>query len=285
MNKKIGIIGGDLRLSELAKMLLKDEFEISIYGLENAEGLKKIEKSQNIENLLEKSDIIIGPIPFSTDKVYITAPFSEEKILVQNLISKMKNKIFIAGSINQEFFEEFSKNNKVIDIIKKEELAILNAISTSEGTIKIIIEQTLTTIHNSSILVMGFGRIGKILSNMLKKLNANIYVEARKNEDIAWIQAYGYTPIRLNELDQNLQKFDVIVNTIPNIILNKARLETVKKECLIIDLASNPGGVDFNAAKEKGINAIWALALPGKIAPITSAKYIKETLYNIFEEA
>ena len=42
-------------------------------------------------------------------------------------------------------------------------------------------------------------------------------------------------------------------------ILDKKRLERVRKDCIIIDLASKPGGVDFDAAKERGIKAILAL--------------------------
>jgi len=119
---------------------------------------------------------------------------------------------------------------------------------------------------------------------MLKGIGANVYVEARKVADIAWIKAYGYTAINLTELESHLNKFDIIFNTIPTLILDNNRLELVKKDCVIIDLASAPGGVEREKAKEKNIKLIWALALPGKISPHTSAEFIKETLYNIFNE-
>ena len=53
---------------------------------------------------------------------------------------------------------------------------------------------------------------------------------------------------------------------------------------MIIDLASNPGGVDNEAAKERGIKSIWALALPGKVSPSTTADIIKDTIYNVLKE-
>ena len=71
------------------------------------------------------------------------------------------------------------------------------------------------------------------------------------------------------------------MNTIPVQILDKSRLDLIKNDALIIDLASNPGGVDFEYAKSKDIKTIWALALPGKVAPVSSAEYIKTTIYNI----
>ena len=62
------------------------------------------------------------------------------------------------------------------------------------------------------------------------------------------------------------------------------RLDLVKKEAVIIDLASNPGGVDRKAAREKDLKVIWALSLPAKVAPLTSAEFIKETLYHVLKE-
>jgi len=61
-------------------------------------------------------------------------------------------------------------------------------------------------------------------------------------------------------------------------------LQYVKKDCLLIDLASNPGGIDKKAVKEQDLQLVWALALPGKVAPITTAEIIKETIYNILKE-
>ena len=98
------------------------------------------------------------------------------------------------------------------------------------------------------------------------------------------MKAYGYEPIHLNDLDKYLEKFDIIINTIPFQILDKNRLDLLKKDIVIIDLASNPGGVDRKAAKEKNIKLIWALSLPGKVAPVTSAEFIKETLYHALKE-
>ena len=88
----------------------------------------------------------------------------------------------------------------------------------------------------------------------------------------------------LNDLNDNLNQFDIIINTIPFQILDKERLGLLKDDVVIIDLASNPGGVDRRIAREKGIKVIWALSLPGKVAPLTSAEFIKEALYHVLKE-
>lgn len=288
MNKKITIVGGDLRNVKLAEMLAKDGIEVYRFGLENADILNKysnITKCETLEQAINSSEIIIGPIPLSSNRIDINTPFSDKKITLNDLLEKMENKIFIAGSISQEVYQyEKNKNLRIIDLLNREELAVLNTISTAEGAIQIAIEQTQTTIHGSNVLVMGFGRVGKILSKMLAGIGANVYCEARKNSDLAWIKAYGYNPVHLNEIDEYLGKFDIIINTIPFTVLDGVKLDKLKEDCLVIDLASAPGGVDKEAAKKRGIKAMWALSLPGKVAPLTSAEFLKETIYNILKE-
>lgn len=131
---------------------------------------------------------------------------------------------------------------------------------------------------------MGYGRIGKILSRMLHGLGANVWVEARKYADLAMIEGHGYEPLSLGELKNVIGEFDIIFNTVPSLILDEALLKRVHPDTLIIDLASKPGGVDFESAKLMGIKVIWALSLPGKISPVTSGIIIKDTIMNIINE-
>ena len=278
MSKKISIIGGDLRIVKLAEMLADDGYKVYTHALETARSLRKndrIEEFDKLEDAIEKADIVVGPIPLSSNKKDINTPFSEKNISLEELFSKINGKIFIAGSLSEKAYELAEANNvDAIDILAREELAVLNTISTAEGAIQIAIQETERTLHGSKVLVMGYGRVGKILSKMLFGLGAKVYCEARKTSDLAWIRAYGYEPIELKNLKQYLGEFDIIINTIPVLILGEDYLKELNKDCLIIDLASNPGGVDKMAAKEMGLKTIWALSLPGKVAPTTSAQFI-----------
>jgi len=177
-----------------------------------------------------------------------------------------------------------NKNLKLADYFTREEMQVLNAIPTAEGAIQIAMEETPITLHNSNVIVLGYGRIGKVLSKMLYGIGANVHVEARNYSDLAWIKNNGYIPIYLKELKTYLPRMNVVFNTIPQIILNKELLKSIDVSCLIIDLASKPGGVDLEAAKELGLKGISALGLPGKVAPATAAMVIKDTIYNIVEE-
>ena len=282
--KRIGVIGGDLRIVKLVTMLKNDKYEVRTYGLEKAEEIQDT-KENSMERVVEASDIIIGPLPLSSNGEQINTPFSEEKIEIERFLTACQGKTVLAGSVRPEIMEQAKeKQVTIIDYIKREELAVLNAISTAEGAIQIAIQETPKNLHGNNVLVLGFGRIGKVLSKMLDGIGANVSCEARKTSDLAWIKAYGYHPVNLTKLKENLSNQDIIINTIPYIVLDEEKLKEVKKDALIIDLASNPGGVDKKAVKELGINYVLALSLPGKVSPITSAEFIQETVYNIFNE-
>lgn len=278
----ISIIGGDSRIVELAKILKKDRHEIKIYGLEKNVELSNYNNVNSLEEALN-SDVIVTPIPLSKDGKNFNNGFTDKKIEIKKFFELVKNKKIITGNITDEIKNciKFENNNQIIDILEYEELTILNSIPTAEGAIQIAMKKSKITLHGSNCLVLGFGRIGKILSKMLLGIGANVYCEARKQLDIAWIKSYGYNAIHLNELNKNLEKFDFIFNTIPYLILDKNNLKLVKKDCLLIDLASKPGGIDFAEADNLYLKNEWALALPGKVAPKTAANYIYEVIISL----
>ena len=289
MSTKFAVIGGDLRIIKLAKMLAEDGNTVYTYGLENAEELKNKDGIIFCEKLNkaipEDVEVVIGPIPFSSNNININTPFSEKQISIRELMHNLNAKILIAGSITPDVYDMANDEYiEIIDIMKREELAVLNTISTAEGTIEIAIANTNKIIHGSNVLILGFGRIGKVLARKMAGLAAKVTCAARKDEDLAWIQAYGHKATNINSIGENLKQFDIIINTVPHMILTEERLKNVKKDCLLIDLASNPGGIDKKAVKDLNLKFVWALSLPGKVAPTTSAEFIKETIYNIIKE-
>lgn len=282
------LLVGDLRIIKLAKMLAEDGNKIFLYGLEKSEELKynkNIIICDKITNAVQDSEIIIGPIPFSSNGKYINTPFSDKQISIGELMHIINAKVLIAGSITPEVYEMVNDEyTQIIDIMKREELAVLNAISTAEGAIEIMIANTNKIIHRSKVLILGFGRIGKVLAKKLEGLSADVTCAARKDEDLAWVKSYGYKGTNINEIGENLYEYDIIINTVPHLVLTEERIKYVNEDCLLIDLASNPGGIDKKTVKDKNLKFIWALALPGKVAPISTAEFIKDTIYNILKE-
>ena len=288
MKNKLAVIGGDLRIAKLAIMLANDGNEVYVYGLEKSEEIrrqKNIIQCDTIRKAIDDVEIVIGPIPFSSNRNTINMPFSDKEITIREMMHNINAKVLIAGSILPEVYEMANDEYiEIIDIMKREELAVLNTIATAEGTIQVAIENTNRILHGSEVLILGFGRIGKVLARKLAGLSVKVTCAARKDEDLAWIEAYGHKSLNINNLGENLRLFDIIINTVPHIILTEQKLEYVKKETLLIDLASNPGGIDKKAIKDRNLKFVWALSLPGKVAPTTSAEFIKNTIYNILRE-
>lgn len=284
--KRFCIIGGDLRNVKLAELILTEGYSVNIYGFGKAGFEMKLKQSQTLEEAVRGSDVVIGPIPCSNNNEIVNAPFHDENIYMNKIFECMnKDQLFIAGRISDKIVQMAEAYNiSTVDLLEREEMAVLNAIPTAEGAIQIAMEEMPITLHNCNALVLGFGRIGKILAKMLQGIGANVYVEARKYSDLAWIKSYGYKTVMLSNLGLNVREMNVVFNTIPSIVLDNEVLKQLNSDCLIIDLASKPGGVDFDKAKEMGLKAIWALSLPGKVAPITAAEFIKDTTYNILEE-
>ncbi len=279
----ISIIGGDLRIVELIKLLTEDKNEICLFGFGQCEELGEFKQASNLDEALQNAKIVITSIPLSKNGKNVNTVFTEKTILVEDLFSKANNKIIITGNITEEInkYIKPENNNEIIDVLKYEELTVKNVIPTAEGAIQIAMEKSKITLHDSNCLILGFGRIGKILAKMLHGLGANVYCEARKQQDLAWINAYGYNAIHLNDLNKRLGEFDFIFNTVPHLILDKTNLGLIKNECILIDLASKPGGIDFEEANKLKLKNEWALALPGKVAPKTAAKYIFEIVKQI----
>ena len=253
--KKYCIIGQDERSKYIRKMYIEEGKEIVDY---------------------EKADYIIAPIPFSRDNVKITG----EIINCEEVINILENKILFTGAISNDIKEKLN-NFKYYDLMELDEVAIFNAIPTAEGAIYEAIKNSNITLSNSNVLVLGYGRIGKVLCEMLKGMNAKVYCEARKKKDIAFIEAMGYNSIYIDDLNSYLPKMDYIFNTIPVTLLNQSNLKYINKECTIIDLASAPGGIDFVLAKEMELNVVWTLSLPSKVAPKSAARYLKDAIDEI----
>ena len=288
MKYKFLVLGGDLRSVRLAQMLSDDDHKVFSFGQERSDEIiddDRIERCHSLKAGLDKAQIIVAPVPFSNNGESINTPFSDEKIMIQDLLKVSKGKLFVGGNISEEIRKKLSeKYVDVIDLMKRDELAILNTIATAEGTMEVAISNTDKIIQGSKVLILGFGRVGKIVASKFSRLSAIVTCAARKISDLAWIQAYGFRSLDINDMLYDLKDFDIIINTVPQTIINERELKHMNSDVLLIDLASAPGGIDSKAAVNMGLKFVWALALPGKVAPSSSAKFIKETIYNILEE-
>ncbi|MCC0651330.1 MULTISPECIES: dipicolinate synthase subunit DpsA [unclassified Clostridioides] len=282
----ITVIGGDLRQVYMVKKLINKGYSVVIYGIANEIINGIAGKATSLAEALSKSSIILCPIPFTKNQFSIENTDGCLDATIDNLLINLSpNQILFGGNIPTKVYKFCEQHSiQVYDFMKMNDVAILNAVATAEGAIAEAIKRSLINMHQSNCLVLGFGRCAQILAKKLYALDANVCVGARNNDARSTANAFGYSSISLNQLDENLLKFDYIFNTIPECILTKEKLEKVSREVTIIDIASSPGGLDYSVTQNLGINANLCLGLPGKYSPKTSGEILVNAIENIINE-
>ena len=267
--EKIMVFGGDKRLKYTADYLERLDFDICRCGT--------FGKSGNISDI-EKCKYIVGPIPFSNDNIHLNAPFADEKISLSYLGSILSpGQIIIAGKVLDIF------DCRTVDILKRDDFAILNAVPTAEGVLEIAMRETEKTIAGSHVLVTGFGKIGKVICRLFANMGAIVIAAARKSADLAMAEACGYETVKISELS-SIKKVDIIVNTVPFPIFFEDIIGTLPQDILLIEAASTPGGYNKSAVKNRGLKYIDAPGLPGIVAPETAGEIIGRTTVKIINE-
>ena len=257
MAKKTGILGGDARMRLLSQMLAQDGYEVCTWELPG--GVNPTALCDAV-----KAVVIVLPAPLSKDGVLngTELPLGELWRLL-----RPQQQIY-AGAVREEERRSAEQWGLTLtDLFSREELTVRNAIPTAEGAIETAMHQLPVTLHGTRCLVVGFGRIGKLLAHDLQAIGAQVTVSARKLSDLAWIDAFG---------------FRVIFNTVPHQVFDESLLREVAPDCLLIELAS-ASGFDRKAVESLRLSYIKAGGLPGKVAPETAALAMKKTLCKLAE--
>ncbi|MCH5303608.1 MAG: hypothetical protein J1E41_01980 [Ruminococcus sp.] len=272
----IALIGGDKRQLFCAKALSDYGYRVMLAGFDSLESYGKLELV-DLDTALSAGDVFILPITGVKGDV-IPCNFSEKEIKIDNkLLIKLSDKPVFMGRANS------LSGINAFDLLKREDFAVKNALPTAEGAVGVALKSYEGTIFGAKILVIGYGRIGKILSKMLKALGADVTVATRSSVNSAYINCDGNKAINTCELN-SISEYDIVFNTADALVIDKNILENSDFDTLIIDLSSYPGGVDFDVADKLGYTAFLASALPGKYSPLSAGKIIADTVLTIIKE-
>ena len=282
MKTVFGVLGGDKRQLYLARSILRDGFLCFIGGLEKlpeASGLPALSPRE----LTEKCDVIILPLPATLDGKTLNAPYSGEIIVLDDeFVSGLENKLCYGGMVSRLIqSSEIWSRIALEDYWLREDFALLNAIPTAEGAVALAVENYPGMLCGASCLVTGWGRIGSVLARLLSAMGAKVSVAERKKEKRAMVRAIGAEALTFSEIQR---PFDIIFNTVPGKVIGREVLMRQDKNCLIIELASKPGGVDARLAEEMGLRVIDGSSLPGRFSPKSAGEFIKEAVYGMLEE-
>ena len=279
--KNIWVAGGDPRQAALAALLADDGHSVHTYALERGAGTK----CEPSLDGADRADCVVLPLPAAGADGKLNTPLSADSHELPEVLDALRPGQLVCAGMAGEGLKRMAEERDLVlrDYFAREELAVLNAIPTAEGAIQIAMEELPITLHDARVLVVGCGRLGKALAPRLRALGARVWVSARRYEQRAAAESMGLGSEGVDHLPDWLCSYDLVFNTVPARILGVEELAALKEGALVIDLASRPGGVDMDAAAALGVRVIWALSLPGKVAPVTSGRYIKDTIYHIME--
>lgn len=275
------IVGGDSRQLYIADTLENKGKKVAVYGL--PEITRKCEK--DIKKAVKTSDAIVLPLPFTKDNknIFSVVPIKESVDDFLNYVSD--GQLVFAGMLNKGAESKIRKKGAVpFDYFKREDVTLMNTVPTVQGILKVIIDNIDYTINSCNCAVFGYGRVAKVAADVLSAIGANVTVCARKNSDITLAEINGFDGCLISEFSEAASGFDILINTVPSLVIDRKILENVKQSCLIIDVASAPFGTDFACAFEFGIKAIQCPSLPGKVAPRTAGEIIANGILNILKE-
>ena len=281
---KVMVLGGDSRQYYLAEALQQNGYDVSCYGVPMMEKGKIRSVKPDIQKYeTAEADIIVLPIPVSADGKIIKQETSDEVLLLSELYEGFRSGQTIYGGLLSEQLKEKCREKEVkyYDFMKDESVAIGNAIATAEGTVVEAMLLSEETLHGKDCLVIGYGKCGSVLADKLKGLQAKVTVMARKLESRSKARAMGYDVRPMFEHEgKTPEKYTYVFNTVPALVLTENVLSRFDKSTVIIDIASKPGGTDFDYCRYVGMKEKLSLGLPGKYAPKTSGEILAEAIIH-----
>ncbi len=279
------VVGGDSRQIEVAKALTDLFKEVRIYGHPPTEAPAAVIFSSKLDELIDVR-VVLLPINGMNEAGLVTGYKPDQTIDFGALIPSLTvETLIVTGSMPFKWLQKLnSLQLKVLQYSNNDEIAILNSIPTAEGALQIAMEQLPITIHNSTVIIIGFGRVGATVARVFKALGARTIVAARRPASLARAWEQGHERINLGSVAEVIGIADIIINTVPVLILDATLIAGLPSRTLIIDLASPPYGTDFEAARGLNIKAIIAPGLPGKVAPKTAGFILSSTIPRLIQE-
>lgn len=192
---------------------------------------------------------------------------------VEKLLSKLPTDVIVyGGNLTHPALEKY----RVVDFLKDNGYLAENAYITAECALDVALPYLTVTLRDCPTLIIGWGRIGKCLGQLLKAIGADVTIAARKETDRSMIRALGHHTADTAKLSDSLPHFRLIFNTAPELILNRAQMASCRPDCVKIELASKDGMEDDDVVIARG--------LPGVHMPESSGMLIAKTFLSYYNK-
>ncbi|WP_041057558.1 dipicolinate synthase subunit DpsA [Jeotgalibacillus campisalis] len=275
----IAIVGGDARQKEIAHHCQLSGANLYVVGFDQLAltepGFTKVDSH---ELPYEELDAIVFPVSGVGEEGAVRSSFSSKPVkLDSKAFKRLKTSCLLFSGIPTAWLEALQK--PVVYLMDEDQIAIRNSIPTAEGVIWLLLQHTDHTIHGSTILVTGFGRIGMTIANRLKSLGANVLGGTTSSAEKARMIEMSIEPIDLDNIHKKMGMLDAWINTIPSdTVFSEDIVNQVSHQCLVIELASGPKAITSKTAESLGLRYIDAPSLPGIIAPKTAGLILASSI-------
>ena len=264
MDRHMIIITADERQEKLASLLYGKKKRCSW------------EAYQAVAGPCEKVYVLPIPITKLNKDMSLKEKLKEE--LINNKDGREKLYVF-GGAFDQEWIR-FLEENKITyyDFMKLSEVVEGNACITAEATVAEVLRYGARSIAGQKVLITGYGCCGCRIARIFAVFGAEVTVAARREEVRAQIETDGYKTCDFVEIKEIIGDMQTVINTVPSMVITEELIRKMSSESLIIDIASKPGGTDFEAARHHGITAKLSLGLPGIYTTTSSARLLKDAI-------
>lgn len=267
------LLGGDSRQLYLSRILSRNGFSATIH-------YDREDSSFSMEEAIKNSHIILCPIPFTRDNINLFSSHEQNDLGIGNILSHLTSDHILFGGSIPVSVKNYAKDNGIacFDYMDMDEITVKNTIATAEGAIAEAIRLSPGCLHKSKCLITGFGKCGRTLALKLKGLDAAVTIANRKEAALTLADSMGFDTRALNHISGDIGTYQFIFNTIPANVFEKDLILAMDPNVTIIDIASAPGGVDFDFCKQRNIRAKLCPGLPGIYAPGASAEILFEAI-------
>lgn len=284
--KTVAVLGGDRRMAEAVHFFLRAGARVRLAGLEWDDRFAGVQVCSSGAEALTGAQAAVLPVQGAgPDGKIFTVPGAPPCVIDIDALRRLDRGATLFVGISNPHLSRICEEAglPLVEYRETDDFATWNSIPSAEGAIQMAMESTPFTIFGSRSLVLGFGRTGKAIALLLRGLFSDVTVAARGEVDLARVWANGYRQVAWANLEQAVAEADLIFNTVPALVLTRAVLSGAPAHAAVIDVASAPGGTDFEAARELGLTARLAPGLPGIVAPVTAGKIIAELIVRHLE--
>ncbi len=266
--KYLASIGGDCRRNYMVSRLNE-------YGI-HTDILCELDDNINFY------DGFILPLPATTDGIHINS----STITIDEFTDKISDaKTVFIGKADEYIKSKLeSKNIRFFDYYMRDEFALKNAEPTALGVLRYVMNNSLKTVSQMKLLVMGYGKCAGAISRVFKSLGSDVTSVSRRYLTVAQAQSDGIKAHLIKDLEKIAGDFDVIVNTVPFPVITENIIDKTGDKTMLIDISSAPYGFDYEYAKKVGRKINLLPSLPGRCFPETAGNIIADTILNIIEE-